>query len=78
MTHYVTISISKEVKDFLEKLKRPNEDWSTFLFRLANEYLELKRKEAFNKLSQLLTDEDLRNIEESMKEFRRNFKLGVS
>lgn len=41
---------------------------------LANKHIVLKRK-TFEKLLQLLTDEDLKNIEKSMKEFRRNFKL---
>ena len=40
-----------------------------------NEYPKLKRKETFNKLTQLITDKDLENIEKSMKEFRKHFKL---
>ena len=39
-------------------------------------FLELKRREAFTKLTQLLTEEDLRSIEESMREFRKRFVLG--
>ena len=76
MSRYATISVPSEVKELLERLKRPDEDWGTFLRRLVQEYLELKRREAFTKLTQLLTEEDLRSIEESMREFRKRFVLG--
>jgi len=74
MVRYVTISVPEDVKKILEKAKG-REDWGSFLLRMYREYEKLKRMMAFRELKKILTDDDLRSIESSMKEFRRNFKL---
>jgi len=71
---YVTISVLEDVKRILEKGKG-NEDWSSFLLKIYREYEYLRRLESFRKLRSLLSDEDLREIEESIKEFREKFSL---
>ncbi|MCS7364866.1 MAG: antitoxin VapB family protein [archaeon GB-1867-035] len=71
---YVTISVLEDVKRILEKGKG-SEDWSSFLLKIYREYEYLRRLESFRKLRSLLSDEDLREIEESIKEFREKFSL---
>jgi len=64
----------EDVKRILEKGKG-SEDWSSFLLKIYREYEYLRRLESFRKLRSLLSDEDLREIEESIKEFREKFSL---
>lgn len=75
LARYRTISIPESVKKILEKAKG-NENWGTFLLKLYREHLKMKKILAFKKLRELLTENDLRGIEKSMKDFRKNFKLG--
>ncbi|MEQ9715816.1 MAG: antitoxin VapB family protein [Candidatus Asgardarchaeia archaeon] len=74
MSKYATITITRKVKKILEKEKE-NRNWSEFLLFIYEEYKRLKMKESFEKLRNLLSDEDLKEIERSYKEFRRNFRL---
>ena len=60
--------------ELLEK-EKANSNWSEFLLSIYNEYKRLKAKESFEKLRSLLSEEDLKGIEESSKAFRKNFKL---
>jgi hypothetical protein len=46
-----------------------------FLLEMCSEGQRLKGKKAFEELRQLLSEEDLKVIRESRKEFRENFKL---
>ncbi len=72
MTEYSTISIPTEVKKRLEEAKGKKE-WGEFILDLYTEAQRLKSKKAFNELTEILTDEDLKAMEESSKEFREKF-----
>ena len=74
MSKYATISVPVEVKEQLEKAKGDRE-WGEFLLEMCNEGQLLKGKKAFQELRQLLSEEDLKAMRESSKEFRENFKL---
>jgi predicted CopG family antitoxin len=69
---YVTISVPADVKRLLEKVKGKDE-WGKFLLNLYAEVKRLKSKKAFNELASTLTDEDLKAIIESSREFRERF-----
>jgi len=69
---YVTISVPADVKKLLEKVKGRDE-WGKFLLNLYAEVKRLKSKRAFEELASTLTDEDLKAILESSKEFREGF-----
>jgi predicted CopG family antitoxin len=69
---YVTISVPADVKRLLEKVKGKDE-WGKFLLNLYAEVKRLKSKRAFEELASTLTDEDLKAIIESSKEFRERF-----
>jgi len=58
----------------LEELKGKKE-WGEFLLGICTETQQLKGKKAFEELRQLLTEEDLKAMRKSSKEFRENFKL---
>ncbi|MFQ6068818.1 MAG: hypothetical protein ACE5KD_04655 [Candidatus Bathyarchaeia archaeon] len=72
MGKYVTISVPVDVKKLLEKAKGRDE-WGSFLLKLYAEVKRLKSKKAFEELTSTLTDEDLKAIIESSKEFRKRF-----
>ena len=74
MSKYATISVPVEIKKRLEEIKGEKE-WGEFLLEICTERQQLKGKKAFEELRQLLTEEDLKAIRESSKEFRENFKL---
>jgi len=71
---YSTISIPKDVKKRLQKAKGKKE-WGEFIVELYNEAQYQKSKKAFDELADMLTDEDLKTIAQSSKEFRENFIL---
>ena len=71
---YVTISVPADVKELLEKAKG-KEEWGDFLLRLYVESKNLKGRRAFEELTSILTEEDLKAIIESRKEFRGRFQL---
>ena len=73
-TEYSTISIPKDVKKRLEKAKGKKE-WGEFINELYNEEQYQRSKKAFDELANMLTDEDLKTIAHSSKEFRENFTL---
>ena len=72
MGKYVTISVPADVKKLLEKVKGRDE-WGKFLLNLYTEVKMLKSKRSFEELASTLTDEDLKAIIESSKEFRERF-----
>jgi len=69
---YVTISVPADVKKFLEKAKGGDE-WGKFLLNLYFEVKRLKSKRSFEELANMLTEEDLKAILESSREFRERF-----
>ena len=74
LTKYATISVPAEVKKVLEKVKGRDE-WGEFLLKLYSEVKRLKSEKAFKQLTNILTDEDLKTLLESTKEFRERFAL---
>lgn len=72
MGKYVTISVPADVKKLLEKAKGGDE-WGRFLLNLYAEVKRLKSKRSFEVLANMLTDEDLKAILESSREFRERF-----
>lgn len=68
----MTISVPADIKKVLEKAKGENE-WGEFLLNLYAEVKRLKSEKAFKQLAGTLTDEDLKAIIESSKEFRERF-----
>jgi predicted CopG family antitoxin len=71
---YVTISIPADVKKVLEEAKG-REEWGVFLLNLYRDAKRLKSESAFKELTSILTEEDLKAMMESSKEFRGRFKL---
>jgi len=69
---YATISVPVEVKRVLEEAKGGDE-WGEFLLNLYAEVKRLKSKRAFEELVGTLTEEDLKAILESSREFRERF-----
>jgi predicted CopG family antitoxin len=74
LSRYATISVLREVKELLER-EKGSKDWSSFLLELYREARASRARAAFEKLKQLLTEEDLDSIERSSREFREGFKL---
>ena len=75
MSNYSTISVPGYVKKTLEEAKG-DKDWGSYLLELYAEADKARRSNAFNKLANILTDDDLRSIEDSSKEFREKLKIG--
>jgi predicted CopG family antitoxin len=74
LTEYATISVPVDVKKRLEKVKGKKE-WGEFLIELYTEAQQLTSKKAFQELTETLTNEDLKAIAESTKEFREKFEF---
>ena len=74
LNKYATISVPVEVKKRLKEIKGEKE-WGEFLLEMCSQRQQLKAKKAYEELRQLLTEEDIKAIRESSKEFRENFKL---
>jgi hypothetical protein len=73
-TKYSTISVPEDIKQILEK-EKGKEEWGEFILKLYTENKKLKSKKAFEKLTEILTDDDLKAISESSKDFRETFKF---
>lgn len=63
------------VKRALQKAKGGRE-WGEYLMELYTENIRLKQEKAHEQLRELLSEEDLKRIEESSREFRRSFRIG--
>ena len=74
MKKYSTISIPSEVKKILEEIKG-EEEWGEFLLKLYMEFKRLKSLEAFKNLKGMLSEEDLKSILASSREFRSEFSF---
>jgi hypothetical protein len=72
LTKYATISVPADVKNLLEKAKG-KEEWGEFILNLYTETRRLKSKKAFKELTEILTEEDLKTMTESSKDFRERF-----
>ena len=74
MSKYSTISVPEEVKKVLEQAKG-EKDWGGFLLDLYTEADKARRKKAFEKLVEKLSDEDLESMLKSSREFRESLKF---
>lgn len=74
MSKYVTISVPREVKELLAK-KKGKSEWGEFLLELYMRAEHARMKESFNKLREVLSEEELDEIEKASKEFRERFKI---
>ena len=74
MKKYSTISVPAEIKSRLETAKGKQE-WGEYILELYTDAYRLKSKKAFEKLTETLTEEDLKTMTESSKEFREKFEL---
>ncbi|MFP3951086.1 MAG: hypothetical protein ACLFVP_02945 [Candidatus Bathyarchaeia archaeon] len=74
MSSYSTISVPVEVKKILDEA-RGNREWGEYLLDLYKEAEISKRTAAFQRLIDLLDEEDLQRLEESSREFREEFVL---
>ncbi|MEM1538628.1 MAG: antitoxin VapB family protein [Candidatus Nezhaarchaeales archaeon] len=72
VTKYATISVPVEVKKVLEKAKGDME-WGVFILRLYTEVQRLRGMRAFEELIKTLSEDDLKAIAESSREFRERF-----
>ncbi|MHA1617305.1 MAG: hypothetical protein ACTSX9_08385 [Candidatus Njordarchaeales archaeon] len=67
---YTTIPVTIEVKMILEKIKG-NQDWSSFLKNLVEEYLRLKRIIAARELQLRFSEEVEKALMESIRSMRK-------
>jgi len=74
MKKYATISIPEDVKKILEEAKGRAE-WGDFLLKLYTEAKRAKGEEAFKRLAETLTEEELKGLIDSSREFRKRFML---
>ncbi|MDH5816707.1 MAG: antitoxin VapB family protein [Thermosphaera sp.] len=74
MNKYVTISVPREVKELLAR-KKGKKDWGDFLLELYMRAEYARMKEGFERLKELLTEEELSEIVKASEEFRERFKL---
>ncbi|MEM4481528.1 MAG: antitoxin VapB family protein [Desulfurococcaceae archaeon] len=74
MSKYVTISVPREVRELLSK-KKGSKDWGQFLLELYMRAENARMKESFNKLKELLSDDELDEIMRTSEEFRERFRL---
>jgi len=74
MKKYATISIPEDVKKILEEAKGRAE-WGDFLLKLYTEVKRAKGEEAFKRLAETLTEEELKGLIDSSREFRERFVL---
>jgi hypothetical protein len=71
-TKYATISVPIDIKNRLEKAKGKKE-WGEFIISLYTETQKLRSEKAFTELTEILTQEDLKAMTESSKEFKESF-----
>ncbi|GBC69834.1 hypothetical protein HRbin01_01539 [archaeon HR01] len=74
MRNYSTISVPNDVKKILEE-DRGGREWGEYLLELYREAVEMKKRRALENLVKLLSEEELNNILEESRRFRREFKL---
>lgn len=74
MSKYSTISVPEKVKRVLERAKGKKE-WGDFLLDIYTEADRARRIKAFEKLVEMLSDEDLESVVKSSREFREGLKF---
>ena len=74
MAKYSTISVPEEIKQTLEE-KKGNKEWGEYLIELYNKAEKEKKRQALEKITNLLTEEDFENMKKSSEKFREDFKI---
>lgn len=74
MGKYSTISVPEDVKTILEK-RKGDKEWGEYLIEIYEAAEEERRRRAFEKIREMLTEEDYENMRRSSEEFRERFKL---
>ncbi|MCK4318374.1 hypothetical protein KAW53_06385 [Candidatus Bathyarchaeota archaeon] len=74
MGKYSTISVPEDVKTILEK-RKGDKEWGEYLIEIYEAAEEERRRRAFEKMREMLTEEDYENMRRSSEEFRERFKL---
>ncbi|MFP3261046.1 MAG: antitoxin VapB family protein [Sulfolobus sp.] len=69
-----TISVSEEVKEKLER-EKGDLSWDEFLLLLVNEYKEKRAERGLTRLREILSEDDIKRIEESHKEMHEEFRV---
>lgn len=69
-----TISVSEEVKEKLER-EKGDLSWDEFLLLLVNEYKKKRAERSLTRLREILSEDDIKRIEESHEEMHEEFKL---
>jgi hypothetical protein len=69
-----TISVSEEVKEKLER-EKGDLSWDEFLLLLVNEYKKKRAERGLTRLREILSEDDIKRIEESHEEMHEKFKL---
>jgi predicted CopG family antitoxin len=69
-----TISVSEEVKEKLER-EKGDLSWDEFLLLLVNEYKKKRAERGLTRLREILSEDDIKRIEESHKEMHEELKL---
>ena len=74
MGKYSTISVPEDVKTILEK-RKGDKEWGEYLIEIYEAAEEERRRRAFEKIREMLTEEDYENMRRSSEEFRERFRL---
>lgn len=74
MGKYTTISVPEDVKAILEK-RKGDKEWGEYLIEIYEAAEEERRRRAFEKMREMLTEEDYENMRRSSEEFRERLKL---
>ena len=74
MSNYSTISVPGDIKKTLEEAKG-DKDWGSYLLELYTEADKARRSNAFQKLANILTEDELKSIDDSSKEFREKLEI---
>lgn len=73
MGKYSTISVPEDVKAVLEK-RKGDKEWGEYLIEIYEAAEEERRRRAFEKTREMLTEEDYESMRRSSKEFRERLK----
>ena len=73
MGKYSTISVPEDVKAVLEK-RKGDKEWGEYLIEIYEAAEEARRRRAFEKTREMLTEEDYASMRRSSKEFRERLK----
>ena len=74
MGKYSTISVPEDVKAVLEK-RKGDKEWGEYLIEIYEAAEEERRRTAFEKTRDLLTDDDYTNMRRSSEELRERLRL---